>query len=42
MTWKEKTVAKILLIIARMITDNNELKVELTHLANHIGTSVVT
>jgi hypothetical protein len=36
-TWKEKTIARILLLIARMLTDDADLTAELKALSNHIG-----
>ena len=39
MTWKEKVIAKILLILARMLAENSDLKGELNTLATHIAVS---
>lgn len=39
MTWREKTLARILLLLARMLADEPELKADLKHLANHIHVS---
>ena len=39
MTWRERTVAVILLIIARMVSDDESLSAELKTLANHISVS---
>ena len=37
MTWREQLVARILLIIARMVATDPVLAAELKHLANHIS-----
>lgn len=37
MSWKEKTIASILLIIARMLTDDSELLAELKKLSISIS-----
>lgn len=36
MTWKDKTIIRILLVIARMLTHDEMLFAELEHLSNHI------
>lgn len=38
MTWKETTIARILLILARMLADEQSLTLELQNLSNHITT----
>lgn len=37
MTWAEKTVVRILLIVARIMTRDVELRKELQNLATHIS-----
>ena len=37
MTWREKTVIKILLIIARIICQDDKISEEIKQLANHIS-----
>lgn len=37
LTWKEKTVIRILLVVARIVAENKELKDEITTVANHIS-----
>ena len=37
MTWREQLVARILLIIARMVAGDAALQAELRNLSNHIG-----
>jgi hypothetical protein len=37
MTWREKTIARILLIIAGMLAEDDKLRDELRHLSNHIN-----
>lgn len=37
MTWKEKTIVRILLLVARMLAEDSELREELQNLANHIS-----
>lgn len=39
MTWKEKTIARILLLIARMLAEDSAIADELRHLSNHISQS---
>jgi hypothetical protein len=36
-TWREKTVIRILLIIASMLVDDPEIKREISHLGSHIA-----
>lgn len=38
MTWREVLITRILLLIARMVADDDVLKDELRHLSNHITT----
>jgi hypothetical protein len=37
MTWKQKTVVRILLMIARIISEDEALAADLQHLSNHIS-----
>lgn len=37
MTWKDKVIIRILLMISRMLTDDDKLKLELNSLAAHIS-----
>jgi len=37
LTWREKTVIKILLLVAKIVADNTQLSDEIQTLANHIG-----
>lgn len=37
MTWREITIAKILLLIAKIISEDDELTLELKNLSNHIS-----
>lgn len=40
MTWAEKTIVKILLLVAKLLADINgspELAAELRHLSNHVS-----
>ena len=37
MTWREKTIARILLILAGMLAEDATLAQELRHLSSHIG-----
>lgn len=37
MTWREKTVVKILLLVARMLCEDPAIEAEVKHLANHIS-----
>ena len=37
MTWKEKTVYRILCLIAVALADNQDLKAEIEALSNHIN-----
>lgn len=37
MTWREKTLARILLLVAVLLCDDREFARELKHLSNHIG-----
>lgn len=37
MTWREQLIARILLLVARMVADDPELADALKHLSNHIG-----
>lgn len=37
LNWKQLTVIKILFIIAKLMSDNDDLTKELTHLHNHIS-----
>jgi hypothetical protein len=36
MTWREKTIVRILLLVARLICDDPRLSEDIRHLANHI------
>jgi hypothetical protein len=36
-TWRERTVARILLLVAMLVSDNAEVRDEIRHLSNHIG-----
>lgn len=36
MTWKETLIARILLLVARMVADDPALATEIKHLANHV------
>ena len=36
MTWREKLIARILLIIARMVADDPMIAADLKNLSNHI------
>lgn len=38
MTWQQKTIVKILLLICRMLTKEDELTKELVNLSNQITT----
>jgi hypothetical protein len=38
MTWKQKTIVRILLFIAQMLADDDWAKKELGHISNHITT----
>lgn len=42
MTWREKTIARILLLIARMLCDDPELQTDLKNLSTHIHVSSET
>jgi hypothetical protein len=37
MTWREKLVARILLLVARLVCDDPAIRDEIKHLSNHIG-----
>lgn len=37
MSWKEKTIARILLILAQMLCENDKIKLEIEQLATHIA-----
>lgn len=37
MTWKQATISRILLIIARMLAEDPDLCADLRHLSNHIN-----
>lgn len=37
MTWREKCVVRILLLVARIVADDEALQTEIQHLSNHIG-----
>ncbi len=37
LTWKEKTVIRILLLIANMLCEQDAIKLEIRSLANHIS-----
>jgi len=39
MTWREKTIARLLLLIARMLCEDSEIAAELKYLSAHISTS---
>lgn len=39
MTWKQKLIAQILLLVARMVADDTWLTEELKKLATHISVS---
>ena len=41
MTWREQLIARILLIIARMVADDDDLQDVLRHLSNSIVTQKV-
>lgn len=38
MTWREKCVIRILLLVAKIVAGNEQLATEIQHLANHIST----
>jgi hypothetical protein len=40
MSWKQKTVARILLLVARMINEDNWLAEELKSLSSHISAGI--
>ncbi len=40
MNWKDTTIASILLLICRMITDDPALRENLKNLANHLSYNV--
>lgn len=37
MTWREKLVARILLIVALLVADDPAVRQEIKHLSSHIG-----
>lgn len=37
MTWREKLVARILLLVAQMVADDPAVRQEIKHLAAHVG-----
>lgn len=37
MTWQQQLIAKILLLVARMVCDEPVLREEMKHLSNHIS-----
>ena len=38
MTWREKCVIRILLLVAKIVAADEDLATEIRHLANHIST----
>jgi hypothetical protein len=42
MNWKQKTVVRILMIVARMVAEDEWLKDELKNLANHISIGTIS
>lgn len=40
MTWKEKTVIRILLLVARVVCDEQWVQEEIKHLNNYISTEL--
>jgi hypothetical protein len=42
MSWKQKTVIRILLLVAKMVNDDEWLKEDIKHLSNHITTAIGT
>lgn len=37
MTWRERCVCRILLLVAKIVADRDEIATEVQHLANHIS-----
>lgn len=37
MSWSQRTIARILLLVASMLADSDDLRRELKHLSNHLS-----